>query len=124
MGVVSGDVNGVIQGSNSRNAVKTPLEFLIYAPEGVAITEYQLLHLRQKSDRREFRTVTGGILHASGGATRDLVPFEGKKIAPRMWTVILPNIGPGEYGFLPPGAVGSQHAGAQLGKIYTFRLLE
>lgn len=124
MGVVSGDVNGVIQGPNSRNAVKTPVEFLIYTPEGVAISEYQLLRLRQKADRREFRTVTGGVLHASGGATRDLVPFEGKKIAPRTWAVVLPNIGPGEYGFLAPGAVGSQHAGAQLGKMYTFRLLE
>jgi hypothetical protein len=123
-GLVSGDINGTIQGPSSRNALKTPVEILIYAPEGVAITEYQLLRLRQKSDRREFRTVTGGVLHASGGATRDLVPFEGKKIAPRMWTVILPNLGPGEYGFLAPGAVASQHASAQLGKMYTFRLLE
>jgi hypothetical protein len=123
-GLVKGDVNGVIQGPSSRNAVKTPVEILIYAAEGVAITEYQLLRLRQKSDRREFRTITGGVLHASGGATRDLIPFEGKKIAPRMWTVILPNLGPGEYGFLAPGAVASQHASAQLGKMYTFRLLE
>lgn len=123
-GLMGGDVNGVVQGPNSRNAVKTPVEFLIYAPEGVAITEYQLLRLRQKSNRREFRTITGGVLHASGGATRDLVPFEGKKIAPRMWTVILPNLGPGEYGFLAPGAVATQHASAQLGKMYTFRLLE
>lgn len=124
VGLVKGDVNGVIQGPNSRNAVKTPVEFLIYAPEGVAITEYQLLRLRQNRDRREFRTITGGVLHTSGGATRDLVPFEGKKIAPRMWTVILPNLGPGEYGFLAPGAVAAQHASAQLGKMYTFRLLE
>jgi hypothetical protein len=123
-GLIQGDVNGYIQGPNSRNSVKTPVELLIYAPEGVAITEYQLLRLRQKRDRREFRTVTGGILHASGGATRDLVPFEGKKIAPRTWTVILPNLGPGEYGFLAPGAVATQHASAQLGKMYTFRLLE
>lgn len=123
-GLVKGDINGYLLGPNSRNVVKTPLEFLIYAAEGVAITEYQLLRLRQKSDRREFRTVTGGVLHTSGGATRDLVPFEGKKIAPRMWTVILPNLGPGEYGFLAPGAVATQHPGAQLGKMYTFRLLE
>lgn len=123
-GLVKGDINGVIQGPNSRNVVKTPLEFLIYAPDGVAITEYQLLRLRQNRDRREFRTVSGGVLHTSGGATRDLDPFEGKKIAPRMWTVILPNLSPGEYGFLAPGAVATQHASAQLGKMYTFRLLE
>lgn len=123
-GLVKGDINGVIQGANSRNSIKTPVEILIYAPEGVSVTEYQLLRLRQKQDRREFRTVTGGILHASGGATRDLVPFEGKKIAPRAWLVILPNLGAGEYGFLAPGAISAQHAGAQLGKMYTFRLLE
>jgi hypothetical protein len=29
----------------------------------VAITEYQFLRLRQKDNRREFRTVTGGVLH-------------------------------------------------------------
>lgn len=123
-GLVKGDINGFIMGPNSRNTVKTPVEFLVYAPEGVAITEYQLLRLRQKTDRREFRTVTGGVLHTSGGAARDLVPFEGKKVAPRMWLVLLPNLEPGEYGFLAPGAVGSQHASAQLGKMYTFRLLE
>lgn len=123
-GIVSGDINGTLDGPHSRNVVKTPLEFLIYAPEGAAITEYQLLRLRQKGNRREFRTITGGVLHASGGATRDLVPFEHKKIAPRTWMVIMPNLAAGEYGFLSPGAVASQHATAQLGKMYTFRLLE
>lgn len=123
-GVVKGDVNGRILGPNSRNSVKTPLEFLIYAPEGVAITEYQLLRLRAKSDGREFRTVTGGVLHVSGGATRDLVPFEGKRIASRTHVVVLPSLGAGEYGFLPPGGASSASASSQLGKMYTFRLLE
>lgn len=123
-GIVKGDVNGRILGPNSRNSVKTPLEFLIYAPEGVAITEYQLLRLRAKDDAREFRTVTGGVLHVSGGATRDLVPFEGKKVASRTYLVVLPNLGAGEYGFLPPGMAGQASASAQLGKMYTFHLLE
>ena len=123
-GIVKGDVNGRINGPNSRNSVKTPLEFLIYAAEGVAITEYQLLRLRAQKDGREFRTVTGGVLHVSGGATRDLVPFEGKKIASRTHLITLPNLGAGEYGFLAPGSVASSHASAQLGKMYTFRLLE
>ena len=35
------DVNGHLNGQHSPNSVKTPLEFLIYVPEGVAITEYQ-----------------------------------------------------------------------------------
>jgi hypothetical protein len=124
VGIVKGDVNGRLNGPNSRNAVRSPVEFLVYAPEGIAITEYQLLRLRAKEDGREFRTVTGGVLHVSGGALRDLVPFEGKKIANRTYTVVLPNLGHGEYGFLPPGATMSSGASSQLGKMYTFHLLE
>jgi hypothetical protein len=123
-GVVKGDVNGRINGEHSRNLVRTPLEFLIYAPEGVAVTEYQLLRLREHKDAREFRRVTGGVFHSSGGATRDLIPFEGKKIASRTFLITLPNLSSGEYGFLPPGAVMSGHASGSLGKMYTFHLLE
>jgi len=122
-GVVKGDVNGHIQGGHSRNSLKSPIEALIYAPEGTAITEYQLIRLHETGDSREFRTVTGGVMHESGGATRDLVPFEGKKAASRMYKVLLPNLGAGEYGFLPPGAFGAASS-ASIGKMYTFRLVE
>jgi hypothetical protein len=122
-GIVKGDVNGHINGGHSRNSVASPVEVFIYAPEGVAITEYQLLHLRDHNDAREFRTVTGGVMHVSGGATRDIVPFESKKTANRMYKVVLPNLGAGEYGFLPPGAFGSASS-ASIGKMYTFRLIE
>ena len=122
-GVVKGDVNGHIPGVHSRNSFATPAEILIYAPEGVAITEYQLIHLRENQDSREFRTVTGGVMHESGGATRDVIPFEGKKIANRTYKVVLPRLGAGEYGFLPPGAVTSSSS-ASIGKMYTFRLIE
>lgn len=80
-----------INGTSSRNSVRSPLEFLIVAPEGVAITEYQLIRLRLAKDYREFRTVTGGVFNQRSGAMRDMVPFEGKKIAPRMFTVNLPD---------------------------------
>ena len=122
-GVVKGDVNGHINGAHTRNSITTPIEILIYAPEGVAITEYQLIHLHESGDYREFRTVTGGVLHVSGGATRDIIPFEGKKVANRMYKVDLPKMGAGEYGFLPPGAVTSSSS-ASIGKMYTFRLVE
>ncbi len=125
-GVVKKDVNGNVNGTSSRNSVKTPLEFLIIAPEGVAITEYQLIRLRLNKDYREFRTVTGGVFNQRSGAMRDMVPFEGKKIAPRMFSVNLPdNLGAGQYGILPPGAVGSSgNTMSQIGKLYTFHLLE
>jgi hypothetical protein len=122
-GIVKGDVNGHINGGHSRNSAASPVEVFIYAPEGVAITEYQLLHLREHNEAREFRTVTGGVMHVSGGATRDIIPFESKKTANRMYKVVLPNLGAGEYGFLPPGAFGSASS-ASIGKMYTFRLIE
>ena len=125
-GVVKKDVNGNVSGISSRNSVKTPLEFLIIAPEGVSITEYQLIRLRVNKDYREFRTVTGGVFNQRSGAMRDMVPFEGKKLASRTFTVSLPdNLGAGQYGILPPGAVGSSgNTMSQIGKLYSFHLLE
>jgi hypothetical protein len=123
-GIVKGDVNGRINGGHSKNGVLTPLEFLIKTPEGVAITEYQLIQLREDKDGREFRTVTGGVLHVSGGATRDLLPFESKKLSNRTYSIALPNLGIGEYGFLPPGAITSSNSASSLGRMYTFRVAE
>jgi len=123
-GIVKGDVNGNINGAHSKNSVTSPLQFKIVTAEGVAITEYQLLRLHENKDSREFRTVTGGVMHVKGGATRDLVPFESKKITPRVFEILLPNtLGVGDYGFLPPGAFGSASS-ASMGKMYTFRVIE
>ncbi len=122
-GIVKGDVNGHLPAAHSRNSVSSPVEVFIYTPEGVAITEYQLVRLHEHGDSREFRTVTGGVMHVSGGATRDVVPFEGKKLANRMYKILLPSLGAGEYGFLPPGAFTSANS-ASIGKMYTFRLME
>src|SRR3989442_96523 len=76
-------------GTHSANALTPPVEFLIYVPEGTEITEYQLLRLRQHSDTREFRTVSGGVFHQSSGAKRDLAPFNFKKVAERTFQVTL-----------------------------------
>jgi hypothetical protein len=122
--IVKEDVNGRIDGKASRSSVTTPVEVLVRLPEGTEITEYQLLHLHQHQNSREFRTVTGGVFHQSGGAKRDTLPFEYKKVAVRTYLVSLPNLDAGEYGLLPPGAVLSSHPSAQLGKMYTFHVIE
>lgn len=125
VGVVKGDVNGHLVGKHSRNSVTTPLEFLIVVPEGVAITEYQLLHLHENGNNREFRTVTGGVFHVSGGATRDLLAYDSKKVGKRQYSVSLGStLEKGEYGFLPPGAVADRNAAASSGKLYSFQLVE
>jgi hypothetical protein len=93
---------------------------MIVTPDGVSITEYQLIKLNQNSDNREFRTMTGGIFHAKGGATRDVLPFESQKVASRTFTITLTATKAGEYGFLPPGVLTQVSGAATLGKMYTF----
>jgi hypothetical protein len=123
-GIVKGDVNGHVNNEHSSTQLKTPVTLLVYTPEGVDITEYQLLRLRESKDSREFRTVTGGVMHVSGGATRDLIPFESKKIAPRTHQILLPNIGSGEYGLLPPASSDATSSSGRIGKVYSFRIIE
>jgi hypothetical protein len=123
-GIVKGDINGHVNGEHSKTQLKTPVDILVYTPEGVAITEYQLLHLHEQKDSREFRTVTGGVMHVSGGATRDLMTFESKKIAPRTYEILLPSLSAGEYGLLPPTAGDATGSSGRIGKVYSFRILE
>ena len=127
VGVVKKDINGHITGPHSRNSVELPLEVMIYTPEGVAITEYQLLRLRGKEDYREFRTITGGVFNQKSGAMRDIVPFEGKKVGSHLYAVVLPgDLGAGEYGFIYLGGAGGSGGLGSLamGKMYTFRVLK
>ncbi len=89
------------------------------APEGTALAEYQLVRLHPNKDNREFRTITGGILHSQSGSQRDQLPFDGKKIASRVYELTFPaSAGPGEYGLLPPGSTSGS------GKIYSFHVIE
>jgi hypothetical protein len=123
-GIVKGDINGHIQGKQAKTSITFPVSLAVYVPEGTEITEYQLLRLRQNGNNREFRSVTGGVYHVSGGATRDAVQFESRKIAPRVYQITLdPSLGKGEYGLLPPGSYGS-HNMASAGKIYSISIVE
>jgi hypothetical protein len=123
-GLVKGDKNGHVPGKSAALTLNHPVEVLIYAPEGTAPNEYQLLLLRQNSNNREFRSETGGVFHSSGGAERDRKDFTSTKIGPRLYTFTLgPEFKPGEYGILPPGSVSSTNA-ASAGKINTFHLVE
>ncbi len=120
-GIVQNDLYGRLDGAHSPTVVRIPLEFLIVVPEGVDITEYQLLHLRGQRKNREFLSVIGGIFSSSGGAKRDLLQFEGKKITGRSYAIDLPNLETGEYGFLQADTAAST---SKVGKMFTFRVLE
>jgi hypothetical protein len=103
MGIIKGDMNGMIGGTRSKLGLHTPANRIFYVPEGRAPGEYQLLRLRLNNASREFRASTGGVAHESGGAVRDTIDYSVKKIAPRVYSITLGNdLTSGEYGFLPP----------------------
>jgi hypothetical protein len=120
-GIIKVDQNGRINGPQSKLALSAPIQFLIYVPEGVSANEYDLLKFRLHSDSREFRTLTGGVFHSTGGAQRDEVPFTPNKTAPRTYQFTVDDkVGGGEFGILPPGTGNVTNGG----KIYTFAIVE
>lgn len=123
-GLVKGDVNGHVPGAHAKLQVTFPVVFAIRVAEGVDIDEYQLLRLREHSNNREFRSTTGGVFHASGGAQRDRIEMKPVKLASRLYQVTLDSaIGKGEFGLLPPGSYSSSNM-ASGGKIYSVSIIE
>jgi hypothetical protein len=136
LGADRGHINGTVNRPHSRldltwdggrtsafMGVAAPLEFYIRCSEGDSASEYQLLHFWEKGNRREFRTVTGGVFHESGGAQNNVVDFTFDKVASRTYKIEFANLKVGEYGFLAPGTTASPNAASQ-GKVYTFRIVE
>ncbi len=82
-GLDKGHVNGHIKGPHSKTRLISPLEFIIVTFEGVTPSEYVLVKLDEKSDRREFRQTTGARIYASSGAGRNSLDFDAVKLAPR-----------------------------------------
>lgn len=120
-GTTKGHVNAKVMGNRSRNIVASNAEFIVRTPESVSLSEYILVHLDEKSNRREFRLLTGGFIHPSSGAERSATAFNYRKIAPRLYVVSLNNLPRGEYGFLPTHLMQSREA-AYVGKLYSFSI--
>jgi hypothetical protein len=120
-GIIKEDRNGHLNGRESKLALQSPIEILIYVPEGVSANEYDFLRFRINSDNREFRVLTGGVFHSTGGADRDEVKFNPVKTAPHTYQfTVNKETGGGEYGILPPGTGNVTNGG----KIYTFAIVE
>lgn len=114
-----GHVNAKLDGPRSRGRLDRSAELIIRVPEGFSGNEYKLLQMYEKGNRREFRIYTGGVYHRSTGTERNAVPFFCKKIAPRVYSVILNNLPRGEYGLLAPGSSLSKNDGV-VGRVYSF----
>jgi len=93
-------------------------------PDTFSASDYILVKLHKNTDNREFRAVTGGVFHSSGGAAKDIVEFESQKLAPHVYQLtFLTQLTPGEYGIVPPGATATSNMAAG-GKIYSFSIVE
>jgi hypothetical protein len=120
-GVIKQDENGHLNGRESKLLLPRPIDFLVYAPDGVDIAEYDLVRFRLNSNAREFRVKTGGVFHSTSGDDRDRVEYHPHKVAPHTWEFTLGMDTPGaEYGILPPGTTSPANGG----KIYTFAISE
>lgn len=130
LGLDRGPVTGTVPGPHSdliarwppMNMVPVDIAFYILTPRGGSASDFQLLHLAEKGDRREFRTVPSDRVHGWGIVERT-VPFTLESLAPRVYKVTLPNLNVGEYGLLAPTTEVKPNSSSQ-GKIYTFRLVE
>jgi hypothetical protein len=123
-GIVKGDMNGHIKGAESPTKLTTGVNLLIFIPETNSPNDYTLVKLHQNSNNREFRAVTGGVFHSSGGAAKDSVEFGSQKLAPHVYALtFLTPLTPGQYGIIPPGATASSNMAAG-GKIYSFSIIE
>lgn len=120
-GIIKEDRNGHINGREAKLLLPRPVELLISAPDGVDVSEYDVLRFRLNSDSREFRALTGGVFHSTSGDDRDKVTVHPVRVAPHTWTFTLDAQTPGgEYGVLPPGTGNVANGG----KAYTFAVTE
>ena len=122
LGFDHGHINGKIMKPRSPLRLANPVELVVKTADGTSVTEYQLLRLYEKGNRREFRAMTGGVFHATGGAERTSIDFKPEKIAERTWRIRFQNLDRGEYGLLPPGISSASISSS--GKMYTFSVTE
>lgn len=120
-GIVKREVNGVLGGAGSKTPLKAP-QFLLYALQNVAVTQYYFVHLRPHGDAREFLAVRQDDFEFRG--TRDTVPFESKEVESHWYLITLPPMEPGEYGIVPPEVAAADHTAEDSGKMYTFHLIK
>ena len=122
--IVKKDQNGEISGGQAALVLRPGDELLILAPPNTEPVEYQLIRFRLHANSREFRTSTGGVFTTREGTDRDQIAVKATRVAPRIFSLILPpNIGGGEFGILPPGNASTPGI-AFAGKAYTFAITE
>ena len=120
-GMVKREVFGALSGASSPTTLKAP-QFLLYAPQNVAVTQYHLVHLHPRADGRDFLAVREDDFSVHG--TRDVVAFESKEVRSHWFMITLAHLDPGEYGWIPPEVAAGNESPDEHGKMFTFHLVE
>lgn len=122
-GIKKGKLQGTVPGQKSSEELTAPVTIVLRCADGTAPTEYQLIQLDAKKDRREFTESKVGVLGASGGVDKQAIAINFQRIGHDTYKGTIPDLRTGQYGFLAPGALASAN-GASNGKLYTFGILE
>jgi hypothetical protein len=127
-----------LNGPQSKNVIndRQPV-FYIYVPDGASSSDFVLISLEKKGDRREFQIGSfGGITGGKSGVKRDKeVAFAAEHAGLRTYKIKLnAAMQPGEYAFfmgtgqqanMAGGSMGgARSGGAASGRVYDFRIPE
>jgi hypothetical protein len=125
-----------LNGPQSKNVIQDRLPlFYIYVPDGASASDFVLIILEKKGDRREFQIGSfGGITGGKSGVKRDKeVTFTAEHAGIRTYKIKLDAaMKPGEYAFfmgtgqsatMAGGQTGgARSGGAAAGRVYDFRI--
>jgi len=129
--------DATVDGPTSRNIVRErhPV-FYLYVPDGSDASDYVLLKLNKKDNRREFQVGSfGGITGGKSGVQRDKeVSVKHEHVGIRMYKINLEaDLRPGEYAFfmgtgqsasMSGARGGNRSGGVAAGRIYDFSVPE
>ena len=130
--------DATLDGPESKNVIndRQPV-FYIYVPDGASSSDFALITLEKKSNRREFQIGSfGGVTGGKSGVKRDKeIAFTAEHAGIRTYKITLnAAIKPGEYAFfmgtgqqatMAGGSIGgARSGGAAAGKVYDFRIPE
>jgi len=129
--------DATIDGPTSLNRLKDrrPV-FYFYVADGVTASDYVLIKLEKKNDRREFQVGSfGGVTGGKSGVKKEKeIPYAAEHIGIRTYRITLDSdLKPGEYAFfmgtgqqatMASGRGSARSGGSATGRIYDFTIPE
>lgn len=126
-----------VEGPISRNIIRERRpSFYLYVPDGSDASDYVLIKLNKKGNRREFQVGSfGGITGGKSGVQRDKeIPYKAEHVGIRTYKITLnEEFKPGEYAFfmgtgqsasMSGARGGNRSGGVASGRIYDFDIPE